>query len=97
MFKVIETREINGEEYRLVCRSSLGMSSLFFQSVDSYISTDEGEVARSSRKDWIVSDLCFFNRYIDVSMHNNDSLEEKMKNIENAIAESTSTEISSYF
>jgi len=97
MSNVIETREINGEYYNLVHSVGYYISSLYFQSVEKYINTEDGLVAKSSKNDWTVSDSCFSSKQIDVSMHNTDSLKEKMKNIENAIIESTSTEISSYF
>lgn len=97
MINVIETRKINGENYNLIHSVGDEMSSLYFQSVEKYIETDEGSVAKSSKSDWLVSESCFSSKQIDVSMHNSDSLKKKMKNIDNAISENNITDLSSYF
>ena len=96
MKTVISTKVINGETYNLVHRVG-DTSSLFFESVESYIMTDEGEEAKSSASDWVVSDDCFYKKEIPVSMHNNDSLEEKLKNVDAAIEAHINPSIESFF
>lgn len=96
MKTVISTKVINGETYNLVHRVG-DTSSLFFESVESYIITDEGEEAKSSASDWVVSDDCFYKKEIPVSMHNNDSLEEKLKNVDAAIEAHINPSIESFF
>ena len=96
MKTVISTKVINGETYNLVHRVG-DTSSLFFESVESYIMTDEGEEAKSSSSDWVVSDDCFYKKEIQVSMHNNDNLEEKLKDVDAAIEAHINPSIESFF
>ena len=81
----------------IIWASFCDTSSLFFESVESYIMTDEGEEAKSSASDWVVSDDCFYKKEIPVSMHNNDSLEEKLKNVDAAIEAHINPSIESFF